>query len=148
MIKAALHERFGIIALEYNGVTPDSVRLENLSQFKNYSHPSVPLLLSGKAGGEGINIQQASIMIQTEIWWNRNAELQVYSRLLRPGQLHKVIIIRLQGKGCSIDDCIIGVQCRKKTTNTILMRPIVRPHDKPPRIPEMRFRKPFLPPSC
>jgi len=140
LVKSALLQQEGIEGLDYNGVMADSQRQANLVTFRSSSTtPSKPLFLSGKAGGEGINIPEASIMIQTEVWWNRNAELQLYSRLLRPGQPYTVIVIRLQALECSIDDCIINIQSKKKTVNTVLMRPLVRPHDEPPEVPDMSF---------
>jgi SNF2 family DNA or RNA helicase len=147
MVKSAMRQKFDVQGLEYNGVITSSLRERNLTSFKDHADTAVPLILSGKAGGEGINIPQASIMIQCEVWWNRNAENQLYSRMLRPGQQYEVIIVRLEGGGCSIDECIIGIQSRKKTYNTLLMRPLVRPHDEPPQIPEMPYLRPFLTPS-
>ncbi|RYN39619.1 hypothetical protein AA0112_g3578 [Alternaria arborescens] len=145
MIKSGLRQVHGIDGFEYNGVIADAVRQKNLETFRDSSTScSQPLYLSGKAGGEGINIPEASILIQTEVWWNRNAELQLYSRLLRQGQQHKVIIIRLQGRDLSIDDVIIQIQSKKKTVNTVLMRPLVRPHNVPPQIPEMLYQAPYL----
>ncbi|CAN9171613.1 unnamed protein product [Alternaria alternata] len=145
MVKSGLRQKHGIDSFEYNGVIADAVRQRNLETFRDSGTScSQPLYLSGKAGGEGINIPEASILIQTEVWWNRNAELQLYSRLLRQGQPHKVIVIRLQGRGLSIDDVIIQIQSKKKTVNTVLMRPLVRPHDVPPQIPEMLFSAPYL----
>ncbi len=148
MVKTAVQLKFGIEGFDYNGVIADALRQKNLETFRSWdTSASKPLYLSGKAGGEGLNIPEASILIQTEVWWNRNAELQLYSRLLRPGQKDIVIVIRVEAISCSIDECIINVQSKKKTVNTVLMRPLVRPHDQPPQIPEMRFREPYLAPK-
>jgi SNF2 family DNA or RNA helicase len=145
LVRVAMLHKFSVEGLEYNGVLRDGIRQANLAKFKSTADCSIPLLLSGKAGGKGINIPEASIMIQTEVWWNRNAELQLYSRMLRPGQKHEVIIIRVEGKDCSIESYIIGVQLRKKTTNTLSMHPLVRPHDQAPEIPPMLYHLPSGP---
>jgi SNF2 family DNA or RNA helicase len=142
MVKVALEVCCGVVSLEYNGVLLDAKRRVNLDTFRNSDNASIPLILSGKAGGEGINIPEASVLVQCEPWWNRNAENQLSSRLHRQGQKNEVIIIRLQANPSSIDTHIINTQMKKKTFNSVLMRPLIRTHDEPPQVPANLYYPP------
>ena len=46
----------------------------------------VVFLLSAKAGGVGLNLQEASHVILYDLWWNRSAETQAICRVFRIGQ--------------------------------------------------------------
>ena len=59
------------------------------------------------AGGIGLNTPQASVMIRTEVWWNRNTELQMHHRMRRPGLEHHIRILRLFAKNAKVDKMIL-----------------------------------------
>lgn len=65
-------------------------------------NPTMVRLTAG-AGGVGLNISTASIVIQLEVWWNRNAEKQAYFRAHRQGQRKNVKVFQLLARNSSID---------------------------------------------
>lgn len=52
------------------------------------------LLISLKAGGEGLNLQVANRIFIVDPWWNPAAELQAIQRAHRIGQTKTVYAIR------------------------------------------------------
>ncbi|CDU21006.1 DNA repair protein, putative [Plasmodium yoelii] len=79
------------------------------------------LLISLKAGGEGLNLQVANRIFIVDPWWNPAAELQAIQRAHRIGQTKTVYairfiientveekIIQLQNKKQLVFDCTIG----------------------------------------
>ncbi|GAW83872.1 DNA repair protein rhp16 [Plasmodium gonderi] len=79
------------------------------------------LLISLKAGGEGLNLQVANRIFIVDPWWNPAAELQAIQRAHRIGQTKTVYatrfiientveekIVQLQNKKQLVFDCTIG----------------------------------------
>lgn len=68
-------------------------RAEPVNRFQN---GEVPLfLLSLKAGGVGLNLTQADVVIHYDPWWNPAAEAQASDRAHRIGQDKPVLVYRL-----------------------------------------------------
>jgi SNF2 family DNA or RNA helicase len=81
------------------------------------------LILSLKAGGQGLNLQQASYVVHFDRWWNPAVERQAESRSHRLGQLLPVTVYAyrcldtieqridevLQGKQLLFDRVVDGV---------------------------------------
>lgn len=53
------------------------------------------LILSLKAGGAGINLTAASVVIHVDLWWNPAVENQATDRAFRIGQVNDVQVYRL-----------------------------------------------------
>ncbi len=70
-------------------------------------------LITLKAGGTGLNLTSADIVIHLDIWWNPQVENQATDRTHRIGQKNKVTVIRLITKG-TIEERIIDLQNKKK----------------------------------
>jgi DNA repair protein RAD16 len=64
-----------------------------LQSFRNDSTVSC-ILLSLKAGGEGLNLQAASHVMVLEPWWNPAVESQAIQRAHRIGQTKRVKAVR------------------------------------------------------
>ncbi|CAG9472593.1 unnamed protein product [Plasmodium vivax] len=91
-----------------------------LHNFNEDKHLRV-LLISLKAGGEGLNLQVANRIFIVDPWWNPAAELQAIQRAHRIGQTKTVYatrfiientveekIVQLQNKKQLVFDCTIG----------------------------------------
>lgn len=52
-------------------------------------------LISLKAGGTGLNLTSADVVILVDLWWNPSVEEQAISRAHRMGQTKTVEVIRL-----------------------------------------------------
>lgn len=70
-------------------------------------------LITLKAGGTGLNLTSADIVIHLDIWWNPQVENQATDRTHRIGQKNKVTVIKLITKG-TIEERIIELQNKKK----------------------------------
>lgn len=70
-------------------------------------------LISLKAGGTGLNLTSADIVIHYDPWWNPSVEEQATDRAHRIGQENTVEVIRLIAKG-SIEEKINKIQKQKK----------------------------------
>ena len=70
------------------------------------------LLISLKAGGEGLNLQIANNVILLDPWWNPAAELQAIQRVHRIGQTRSVRAVKLVIDD-TIETRIIALQERK-----------------------------------
>lgn len=134
ILSKGLKERLQIEALRFDGTVNQTDR-QMVRQRFDEAHPSVPLLITAGAGGVGLNITAASIVMQTEIWWNRNSELQAVHRAWRPGQDRQVKVIGLQAENSLIDGLIRKAQRGKTNINERLMKRLVRRHDEGPDIP-------------
>ncbi|MDD2649444.1 MAG: DEAD/DEAH box helicase [Eubacteriales bacterium] len=86
-------ESEGISCLYLDGDTPPKQRLQ-LAQRFNEGEGSV-FLISLKAGGTGLNLTGADMVIHYDPWWNPAAEDQATDRAHRIGQTHVVEVIRL-----------------------------------------------------
>ncbi|KEP67580.1 UNVERIFIED_CONTAM: SWI2/SNF2-containing protein RAD16 [Hammondia hammondi] len=72
------------------------------------------LLISLKAGGEGLNLQIASRIFLMDPWWNPAAEMQAIQRAHRIGQRHKeVIAVRFIAEK-TIEERILQLQEKKQ----------------------------------
>ena len=72
---------------------PLAERKSVLARFKSDSSIAA-ILLSLKAGGEGLNLQEASRVYLLEPWWNPAVEMQAIQRAHRIGQSKKVVATR------------------------------------------------------
>ena len=92
------------------GKTKSRDRIKLVSEF-NENDVSV-FLISLKAGGTGLNLTGADIVIHYDPWWNLSAENQASDRVYRIGQKNNVQIYKLISKG-TIEEKIRELQKRK-----------------------------------
>lgn len=94
-----------------DGSTKSKTRLELVDSFnKNLTNV---FLISLKAGGTGLNLTSADIVIHLDPWWNPQIENQATDRTHRIGQKNVVEVIKLIAKG-TIEEKIIELQGKKK----------------------------------
>ena len=79
--------------LTITGDVPPHERAEIIERFKTSSEHKV-LVLSLRAGGLGLNLQEASYVIHLDRWWNPAVESQAEDRSHRVGQTVKVNVIK------------------------------------------------------
>ena len=94
------------------GDTPVSKRIEMVDEFNN--NPSVKVfLISLKAGGTGLNLTSADVVIHYDPWWNVSSENQATDRAYRIGQKNSVQVYKLITSN-SIEEKINKMQERKE----------------------------------
>lgn len=86
----------------------------------NSDGPSV-FLISLKAGGTGLNLTKANVVIHFEPWWNPAVESQASDRVYRIGQKNPVQIYKLIAQG-SIEEKIIELQNSKQNLSDEIIK--------------------------
>ncbi len=94
-----------------DGSTKSEDRMRLVNEF-NSGDGSV-FLISLKAGGTGLNLTGADVVIHFDPWWNPAAEDQATDRAHRIGQSKTVEVIKLITKG-TIEEKIFNLQTKKK----------------------------------
>jgi len=101
----------GISCYMLTGGTPKEERLHMVNSFKN---DEIPLfLISLKAGGTGLNLTAADMVIHFDPWWNVAAQNQATDRAHRIGQDKQVTVFKLITKG-TIEENILKLQESKR----------------------------------
>jgi SNF2 family DNA or RNA helicase len=95
-----------------DGKTNPKERVELVDRF-NKSEDIKVFLISLKAGGTGLNLTSADVVIHFDPWWNPAIENQATDRAHRYGQSNVVEVIKLIAKG-SIEENILRLQEDKK----------------------------------
>lgn len=94
------------------GDTPVSKRIEMVEEFNNNESVKV-FLISLKAGGTGLNLTSADVVIHYDPWWNVSSENQATDRAYRIGQKNSVQVYKLITCN-SIEEKINKMQERKE----------------------------------
>lgn len=94
------------------GDTPVSKRIEMVDEFNNNESVKV-FLISLKAGGTGLNLTSADVVIHYDPWWNVSSENQATDRAYRIGQKNSVQVYKLITNN-SIEEKINKMQERKE----------------------------------
>lgn len=118
-----LHEnlaRLRIPLFTITGSTPKAKRQEQVQKFNRMAQPGV-FLISLKAGGAGINLTGADVVIHYDPWWNLAAEKQATDRAHRIGQKHSVKIYKMVTED-SIEERIIALQQKKAELADIILQ--------------------------
>jgi SNF2 family DNA or RNA helicase len=70
-------------------------------------------LISLKAGGYGLNLTAADVVIHFDPWWNPAAESQATDRAHRIGQTRPVTVYRLLTRG-TVEEKVVKMQAGKR----------------------------------
>lgn len=97
----------GVAHYTITGATPKRQRLELVNEFNEDDTPV--FLVSLKAGGTGLNLTGASVVIHADPWWNSAAEDQATDRAHRIGQTKDVMVYKVIAKD-SIEERILALQ--------------------------------------
>ena len=100
----------GVRCLSLTGETPKAERLRLADAF-NAGEGDV-FLISLKAGGTGLNLVGADVVIHYDPWWNVAAQNQATDRAYRIGQTRGVQVLRLIASG-TIEERIAKLQEEK-----------------------------------
>ena len=93
------------------GNTPKEKRIELVNEFNGGDVPV--FLISLKAGGTGLNLTGADVVIHFDPWWNIAAQNQATDRAYRIGQKNEVTVYKLIIKN-TIEEKIQKMQEKKK----------------------------------
>ncbi|MBC7961109.1 MAG: helicase, partial [Vallitaleaceae bacterium] len=101
-----------------------SVKAENRrSMVENFNAgPTQVFLISLKAGGTGLNLTGADVVIHFDPWWNPAVEDQATDRAYRIGQYNTVQVFKLIAHG-TIEEKIYQLQQRKKEMINSIIEP-------------------------
>lgn len=113
-------EESGFSTLYLDGDTPAGERLSLTERF-NQGEGQI-FLISLKAGGSGLNLTGADLVILYDPWWNPAAEEQATDRAHRIGQQKKVTVIRMV-TGATIEEQVVELGARKKALFERLITP-------------------------
>ena len=101
----------GIKYFKLTGATKVDERIRMVDEFNENKDIKV-FLISLKAGGTGLNLTGADMIIHYDPWWNASAENQATDRAYRIGQKNNVQVYKLITKN-SIEEKIYELQQRK-----------------------------------
>ena len=93
------------------GSTPKEQRARLVNSFQTDDVPV--FLISLKAGGVGLNLTAADVVIHYDPWWNLAAQNQATDRAHRIGQKRSVSVMRLIAQG-TIEEKIVALQESKR----------------------------------
>ena len=99
--------------LTLTGDTPQQQRAAVIDRFKTHDAHKV-MALSLRAGGLGLNLQEASYVFHLDRWWNPAVEKQAEDRSHRIGQTVKVNVIKYSCVG-TIEERIDQILERKQS---------------------------------
>ena len=102
----------GIAFFKITGATPKQERVELVQAFNTDATPV--FLISLKAGGTGLNLTGADVVIHYDPWWNVAAQNQATDRAHRIGQTKIVSVYRLIAKN-SVEEKILELQETKQS---------------------------------
>ena len=78
-----------------DGSVKKEARMEMVEQFQNPQNQVSVFCISLKAGGTGLNLTAADIVIHYDPWWNKAAQNQATDRAHRIGQKHAINVYQL-----------------------------------------------------
>lgn len=104
------HNNIGYYYLD--GQTKASSRVNMVNSFNEDKEKKV-FLISLKAGGTGLNLTSANVVVHFDPWWNPAIEDQATDRAHRIGQKNIVEVIKLISQG-TVEEKIINMQESKK----------------------------------
>lgn len=110
VLAAELDQR-GLAHFVITGVTPKQQRVSLVNEFNADETPV--FLVSLKAGGTGLNLTGASVVIHADPWWNAAATDQATDRAHRIGQRREVDVYKVVAKG-TIEERIVALQQAKR----------------------------------
>ena len=100
--------------LMLTGATSPDEREHIVARFQKTDSDAPPILLASlKAGGTGLNLTAADIVIHLDPWWNPAVQEQATARAHRIGQTQPVFVYRIIVQG-SIEERMLELQERKR----------------------------------
>ena len=105
-------EKMGIKYFMITGDTSAKDRLNICNEFNENEDYKI-VLISLKAGGTGLNLVGADVVIHLDPWWNYSAQNQASDRAHRIGQTRTVEVIKLIAEN-SIEERVVSLQDEKK----------------------------------
>lgn len=94
-----------------DGSTKSKERMQLVTEFNQNDIPI--FLISLKAGGTGLNLTSADVVIHLDPWWNPQVENQATDRSHRIGQKNVVEVVKIIAKG-TIEEKIVELQAKKQ----------------------------------
>jgi SNF2 family DNA or RNA helicase len=104
-------DRLGVTYAYLDGQTPSAERQRQVASFQ--AGVGELFLLSLKAGGTGINLTAADVVVHLDPWWNPAAEDQATDRAHRIGQLRPVTVVRLVVRE-TIEEAVLALHHEKR----------------------------------
>ena len=111
VLDAVRREVPGVVFGPLTGATSSTQRQQMVDDFTSHKGRAV-LISQIEAGGVGLNIQAASVVILTEPQWKPSTEVQAIARAHRMGQIRTVQVHRLLAKD-TVDERMREVLERK-----------------------------------
>ncbi|ENK1242077.1 SNF2 helicase associated domain-containing protein [Clostridium botulinum] len=102
-----------------DGATNASERIKLVNEFNKNSNIKL-FLISLKAGGTGLNLTSANLVIHFDPWWNPAIEDQATDRAHRIGQKNLVEVIKLVCKETIEEKIIMLQEDKKELINNIM----------------------------
>jgi SNF2 family DNA or RNA helicase len=100
----------GVATFKLVGATKTSDRQQLVSDFNQGDTPV--FLISLKAGGTGLNLTGADVVIHYDPWWNAGAQNQATDRAHRIGQQNSVQVYKLIARD-TVEERILRLQEEK-----------------------------------
>lgn len=111
---ALLEEDLRRNGIPYYIITGSTNKEQRLRMVRSFNEGDTPVfLVSLKAGGTGLNLTGADMVIHYDPWWNQAAQNQATDRAHRIGQTRQVTVYRLIAKG-TIEEKILALQEAKR----------------------------------
>ncbi len=117
ILKKELDER----KIQYYVITGATSKEERMRLVHKFNDNDVPVfLISLKAGGTGLNLTGADVVIHYDPWWNLAAQNQATDRAHRIGQKSTVTVYRIIAKD-TIEEKILELQEAKKDLSDAIL---------------------------
>lgn len=111
---SVLEEELKKEGITFYKITGSTSKEERIRLVKKFNEGDVPVfLISLKAGGTGLNLVGADMVIHYDPWWNQAVQNQATDRAHRIGQKKIVTVYKLIAKG-TIEEKIVKLQKSKK----------------------------------
>lgn len=102
------------LGIDYYMLTGSVNKEKRMQMVESFNKDDVPVFcISLKAGGTGLNLTAADIVIHYDPWWNVAVQNQATDRAHRIGQKNVVTVYKLVSQG-TIEEKIIDIQEKKK----------------------------------